>query len=156
MEGMVMKQELLAKAIEAYGRALAVADPIRLQFWDNRGLTMTQLRLMYLLHQRDEQTITELAEQMYVRKPTITGLTDRLTKHKLIRRLSDRADRRVVRIALTKEGRRVLGEIEVASRAYLDRIFGALGEDKVEDFIRLMEEFSRSAEGIQQSSELQP
>jgi DNA-binding MarR family transcriptional regulator len=153
---MVMKQALLNRAIEAYGRTLAVADPIRLQFWDKRGLTMTQLRLMYLLYQRDEQTITELAEHMHVRKPTITGLTDRLIKHKLIRRLSDPADRRVVRRALTKEGRRVLGEIEVASKAYLDRIFGSLGDAKVEEFVRLMEEFSRSAEAVQQSSEFQP
>jgi DNA-binding MarR family transcriptional regulator len=153
---MVMKQELLARAIVAYGRALSVADPIRLQFWDNRGLTMAQLRLMYLLYQRDQQTITELAEQMHVRKPTITGLTDRLIKHKLIRRLDDPADRRVVRIGLTKEGRRVLGEIEVASKAYLDRIFGALGEAKVEEFVRMMEDFSKSAEAVQQSSEFQP
>lgn len=151
-----MKQELLARAIVAYGRALSVADPIRLQFWDNRGLTMTQLRLMYLLYRRDEQTITELAEQMRVRKPTITGLTDRLIKHKLIRRLNDPTDRRVVRIALTKEGRRVLGEIEVASKAYLDRIFGSLGDAKVEEFVRVLEDFSRSAEAVQQAAEFQP
>jgi DNA-binding MarR family transcriptional regulator len=92
---------LLARAIVAYGRALSVADPIRLQFWDNRGLTMAQLRLMHLVYLEDGQTITELAEQMHVRKPTITGLTDRLIKHRLIRRLNDRADRRVVRIGLT-------------------------------------------------------
>jgi len=140
----------------AYGRALAVADPIRLRFWDNRGLTMTQLRLMYLLYQRDEQTISELAEEMHVRKPTITGLTDRLIKHGLIRRQDDPADRRVVRIALMKEGRRVLGEIEVASKAYLDRIFGSLGDANVKEFVRLMEDFSKSAEAVQQSSEFQP
>ena len=109
-----MKQDLLIRAITAYGRALAVADPIRLRFWDSRGLTMTQLRLMYLIYQRNELTISELAELMVVRRPTITGLTDRLVKQKLIRRLSDKTDRRIVRIALTKEGRRVLGEIEVA------------------------------------------
>lgn len=126
-----MKQELLARAITAYGRALGVADPIRLRFWDSRGLTMTQLRLMYLIYQRNEPTISELAELMVVRKPTITGLTDRLVKQKLIRRLSDKTDRRIVRIALTKEGRRVLGEIEVASKAYLDRVFGTMGETEV-------------------------
>ena len=117
---------------------------------------MTQLRLMYLLYQRDAQTITELAEQMHVRKPTITGLTDRLIKHKLIRRLTDGADRRVVRIALTKEGRRVLGEIEVASKAYLDRVFGAMGDEQVEDFVRLMERFAASAEAVQTESEFRP
>lgn len=151
-----MKQELLARAIVSYGRALAAADPIRLRFWDTRGLTMTQLRLMYLLYQRNELTISELAELMVVRKPTITGLTDRLVKNKLIRRISDASDRRVVRIALTKEGRRVLGEIEVASKAYLDRVFAAMGEEQVEDFVKLMDRFSASAEAVQQDSEFRP
>ncbi len=151
-----MKQELLNRATLAYGRSLAVSDPIRLRFWDSRGLTMTQLRLMYLLHQRDAQTVSELAEHMRVRRPTITGLTDRLIKHKLIRRVDDPADRRVVRIALMAEGRRVLGEIEVASKAYLDRIFNELGDAKVEEFVRLMEEFSKTAEALQRSAEFQP
>lgn len=151
-----MDQDVLTRAMGAYGKALAVADPIRLRFWDNRGLTMTQLRLMYLLYRQDEQTVSDLAEQMRVRKPTITGLTDRLIKHKLILRLDDAADRRIVRIALTKEGRRVLGEIEVASRAYFDRIFHALGDASVARFIEIMEEFSRSAESVQRSSEFQP
>jgi DNA-binding MarR family transcriptional regulator len=151
-----MEQELLARAIVAYGRALAVADPIRLEFWDNRGLTMAQLRLMHLVHLSDQQTITELAEQMQVRKPTITGLTDRLIKHKLIRRVNDRADRRVVRIVLTNEGRRVLSEIEVAGTEYLERIFGALGGAKVEEFVRVMDDFAKSAEAVQRSSEFQP
>lgn len=151
-----MEQELLARAIVAYGRALAVADPIRLQFWDNRGLTMAQLRLMHLIRLSDQQTITELAEQMQVRKPTITGLTDRLVKHKLIRRVNDRADRRVVRIVLTNEGRRVLSEIEVAGTAYLERIFSSLGDAKVEEFVRVMDDFAKSAEIVQRSSEFQP
>lgn len=151
-----MKQELLARAITAYGRALGVADPIRLRFWDSRGLTMTQLRLMYLIYQRNEPTISELAELMVVRKPTITGLTDRLVKQKLIRRLSDKTDRRIVRIALTKEGRRVLGEIEVASKAYLDRVFGTMGETEVQEFVRLMESFAASAEQVQQAAEFRP
>ncbi len=151
-----MKQELLIRAITAYGRVLAVADPIRLRFWDNRGLTMSQLRLMYLLYQRNELTISELADLMVVRRPTITGLTDRLVKQQLIRRLSDEADRRIVRIGLTNEGRRVLGEIQVASKAYLDRVFGAMGEAQVEEFVRLMEAFSASAEAVQQAAEFRP
>lgn len=151
-----MKQELLARAIVSYGRALTAADPIRLRFWDKRGLTMTQLRLMYLLYQRNELTISALAELMVVRKPTITGLTDRLVKNKLVRRISDASDRRVVRIGLTREGRRVLGEIEVASKAYLDRVFRAMGDEQVEGFVKIMERFTASVEAVQQDAEFRP
>jgi len=151
-----VRQELLNRALVAYGRALAVADPIRLRFWDDRGLTMTQLRLMYLLLLDDQQTAGDLAEKMRVRKPTITGLTDRLVKQALIERYDDPADRRVVRVGLTGEGRRVLGEIAVASKAYLDEVFGRMGEDIVAELVRLLDEFADSADAVQQHAEDRP
>jgi hypothetical protein len=37
----------LKRASDAYFHALAVIDPLRLRFWDSRGATTTQLRVMY-------------------------------------------------------------------------------------------------------------
>ncbi len=140
-----MDDAVLDQAMRAYGRALAVADPIRLRFWDSRGLTMPQLRLMYLLLQQDSRAVGELAEQMNVRHATVTGLTDRLVRQHLIERQADPDDRRVVRVALTAEGRRVTGEIETAARAYLDAIFERMGEKDVQRLIDLFEQFSAAA-----------
>lgn len=151
-----MKTELLTRAMISYGGALSVADPIRLRFWDSRGLTMAQLRLMYTLITDGEQAIGELAEKLSVRSPTVTGLTNRLIKQKLIERLSDPNDRRIVRIGLTKDGRRVLGEIEAASRAYLDRIFETMGEERVEELIRVLDGFTQAATAVQREGEFLP
>lgn len=103
-----MDRGLTDRAIRAYARALDMADPIRLQFWDGRGLTLPQLRVMFLLLERDGQSARDLAEAMRVRPAAITGLTDRLTRRSLIERQSDPADRRIVRLALTDEGRSVV------------------------------------------------
>jgi DNA-binding MarR family transcriptional regulator len=146
-------QSRIDRAMRAYGRALAVADPIRLQFWDSRGLTMPQLRLMYLLLLQDCRPVGELAEQMNVRPATVTGLTDRLVRQGLIERQADPEDRRVVRVALTPEGRRVVGEIETASRAYLQAIFDRLGTDVVDSLVELFEQFSDAAEAVQREGE---
>lgn len=148
-----MDQGQLTRALQAYGRALAVADPIRLQFWDDRGLTMTQLRLMYLLYSNDCRPVGELAEGLNVQPATVTGLTDRLVRHKLIERQADLSDRRVVRVALTTEGRRVLGEIETASRAYLDAIFDRMGEKAVQRLIDDFEAFSNAASDVLREGE---
>lgn len=141
--------------MHAYGRALVVADPIRLQFWDDRGLTMPQLRLMYLLYLRDGRPVGELAEEMSVRPATMTGLTDRLVRQELIERRGDAEDRRVVRVALTDEGRRVLGEIEAASRLYLDAVFKRMGDDAVERLIDLFDQFSDAASAVQREGEVE-
>ncbi len=138
-------QSLVRRAAGAYGRAIAVADPIRLEFWEARGLTMAQLRLMYLLLAEDCRSVGQLAEEMRVRPASVTGLTDRLVDHGLIERRADPADRRLVRVALTPEGRRVLGEIEVASLAYLGGIFERMGEESVERLCEALEEFGQTA-----------
>jgi DNA-binding MarR family transcriptional regulator len=141
-----MNDDLLSQALRAYGRAIAVADPIRLRFWDGRGLTMPQLRLMSLLHQQDRRAVGELADEMGVRPATVTGLTDRLVRQRLIERQDDPADRRVVRIALTDEGRRVLSEIETASRAYMHEILSRMDTAAVRRLIAAFEEFCTAAD----------
>jgi len=151
-----LDQGLITRAMVSYGGALSVADPIRLRFWDKRGLTMAQLRLMYTMLLDGEQSAGELAEKMSVRPPTITGLTNRLIKQKLIRRLADPNDRRIVRVDLTAEGRRMISQIETASRAYLARIFNQLGEAKVKELIALLDEFSAAGQTVQSESEFRP
>ena len=151
-----LDQGLITRAMVSYGGALSVADPIRLRFWDKRGLTMAQLRLMYTMLLDGEQSAGELAEKMSVRPPTITGLTNRLIKQKLIRRLADPNDRRIVRVDLTAEGRRMISQIETASRAYLARIFNQLGEAKVKELIALLDEFSAAGQSVQSESEFRP
>ena len=151
-----MDAELLDRAMRAYARTLNIATPIRLQFWDHRGLTMPQLRLMFLLLRKDGQCAGELASAMRVSPATVTGLTDRLVGQRLVDRRSDESDRRLVRVTLTNEGRRTLREIETASHIYLDRVFERMGERKVQKLVALMREFSQTAEAVQEESEFRP
>lgn len=147
-----MNNNLVTEAMKAYGAALGVADPIRTQFWDDRGLTMTQLRLVCMLYPHQKRPVSDLADEMRVRPPTITGIADRLIKHGFVERLHDEDDRRVVRIELTDEGRRVLANLEAAGRAYLTRVFGRMGEAKVRQFIETMEEFAKAADAVEHES----
>lgn len=149
----MVTEELLTEAMRAYGRTIAVSDPVRIRFWESRGLTMPQLRLMFILLHLDCRSVGELAEELRVRPATVTGLTDRLVRQRLIRRQSDPADRRVVRVALSAEGRRVVGEIETAARAYLSAILQRLGEAKVRRLLESFEEFAAAAEAVQREGE---
>jgi DNA-binding MarR family transcriptional regulator len=136
------------RAIRAYGRALTITDPVRLRFWDSRGLTMSQLRLMFLVLRRGQPTVGELADEMKVKPATVTGLTDRLVRQQLIERQADPTDRRVVRITLTSEGRRVLSELEAAGRAYLHEVLSRMDDEEVERVIAAFEAFADVAEQV--------
>jgi DNA-binding MarR family transcriptional regulator len=138
----------LERTLLAYVRSLTIIDPLRLRFWDNRGLTMSQLRTMLTLVRQDGLTPSALAERFHVTPSTVTGLTDRLVRQRLISRREDPEDRRLVRIYLTPEGRRVVGELEAAGRAYLTEILGQLPPERLELLADLLEELSAAAERV--------
>lgn len=88
-------------------------------FWARLDLTMPQLKVLLLLGQQGNATVSWLAGRMHVSPPNVTGILDRLENHTLVRRTSDRQDRRVVRIVLTDEGRDLLSEMEQAGTSPL-------------------------------------
>ncbi len=150
-----MQKDLLAKAMAGFWPALGVVDPVRIQAWDEQGLTIGQLRLMSMLLFEDSKTMGELADDLDVRMPTVTGVTDRLVRQGLIERLADAVDRRVVRVRLTEEGRRAMRELEDAGRAFLAPIFERLGAEKVRDLIRIFDEFVEAAREVREAARAQ-
>ena len=137
--------EAIDKARTAYYRAVVALDPTRLRFWDERGTTMTQLRVMHLIRQKCEPSTGELALDLHIRPATLTGLADRLEQKGLIRRWADTNDRRVVRIGLTPEGEQLLDDAAAAGRASLDAIFTRMAPDEVAAFTRAVTAFADAA-----------
>ena len=134
--------EAIDKARTAYYRAVVALDPMRLRFWDERGTTMTQLRVMHLIRQKCEPSTGELALDLHIRPATLTGLADRLEQKGLIKRWADTNDRRVVRIGLTTDGEHLLDEAATASRASLDAIFTRMTPEEIEAFTRAVKAFA--------------
>ncbi len=91
-------------------------------------LPVAQLRALNVLGRGDVErtpTMGELAEALDVALSTATQLVERIEKRGLARREhSDPDDRRVVRLALTDEGRRLLAE---RRRLRRERLAAALG-----------------------------
>ncbi len=137
--------ELIDRAARAYARTVVALDPVRLERWDSRGLTMAQLRLLYILHAEGSVPVGLLAERLGVRPSTITGLMNRLSRQRLIRRRTDPRDRRVVRVELTPSGREALEEITLAAKAYLAEVFAHMDPEEAERVTASFETFADAA-----------
>jgi DNA-binding MarR family transcriptional regulator len=74
-------------------------------------VTLTQYRSLVVLGSRGPQGVAALAEAVAVTPPTASRLVDRLVRKGLVRRRTDRQDRRQVRIALTEAGRRLVDRV---------------------------------------------
>jgi DNA-binding MarR family transcriptional regulator len=79
-------------------------------------VTLTQYRALVVLASRGPQGMAALAEALAVTPPTASRLSERLVRKGLVRRRTDRRDRRQVRLALTEAGRRLVDAVTARRR----------------------------------------
>lgn len=71
---------------------------------DRLGLTYTQYIVLVALWERDDQTVGELGEKMFLESNTLTPILKKLEQSGFVERRRDPADERQVRIRLTPKG----------------------------------------------------
>jgi len=90
------------------------------------GLTPQQHQVLIAIKGfpgRDDVSVGELADRLYVRPHSAVGLVDRLVKRGLLRRVPARDDRRRVQVRLTVRGETLLARLSAAHRDEL-RLIG--------------------------------
>ena len=74
---------------------------------DALGLTYTQYVTMVALSEEDDQTVGGLGEKLFLESNTLTPILKKLEAMGLVERARDKANERLVRVNLTKAGRRL-------------------------------------------------
>jgi DNA-binding MarR family transcriptional regulator len=106
-------------------------------------LTLAQVRALGVLEERDGCTMGELARRLGVSLSATTGLADRLVQHGGIERVADPADRRVVRLRLSREGRRARDSFRREKRRRMETVLHGLSLaelNRVADSLALLRE----------------
>ena len=93
-------------------------------------VTLTQYRTLVVLASRGPQRLVGLAEAVGVAPATATRMCDRLVKKGLIRRRSERDDRRQLRVALTESGRELVDAVTIRRSAEIRRIVNEIPADE--------------------------
>ena len=102
------RESLREQAFHLFGRAITRSDPGHLEAWVELGLTLTQLRVLFLLRAEDGASAGALAERLKVTPSTLTRIVDRVVRQGLVGRESDHGDRRLVRHHLSAKGGRTV------------------------------------------------
>jgi len=89
-------------------------------------VTLTQYRTLVVLASRGPQNLAGLAEAVGVTPATATRMCDRLVRKGLIRRRTERDDRRQLRVALTVKGRSLVDAVTVRRRQEIGRIMSEI------------------------------
>jgi DNA-binding MarR family transcriptional regulator len=96
------------------------------------GLSPSQLSALVAIERHGSMTLGELAVHEGVAPPTITGVVARLEVDGNVAREPDPADRRVVRVVATDQGRELVVRARERKDAWLTRRIAGLTPDEIE------------------------
>jgi DNA-binding MarR family transcriptional regulator len=99
-------------------------------------LTRSQVKVLFMLVHRPEQTATELGDAMNMTKASLTGIIDALEAEGLAKRSSDSEDRRRMKVMLTAAGCKLCDVKAREMEAKLESRFASFSEAERVEFIR--------------------
>jgi DNA-binding MarR family transcriptional regulator len=91
-----------------------------------QGLSMAHFQILAILESDGPTPMSRLADQVGVADPNLTGIIGRMEERRVVERVHDKADRRVVLARLTDTGRNVLKQVEETRLAHMRRLVGIL------------------------------
>jgi len=108
-------------------------------------LTMSQYNILRILRGAGEPLPSlEIGKRMIQVVPAITGLIDRLEKRELVERCRCTKDRRIVYVAITDAGLKLLKKIDQPVLDLHFRLAGHLTEKELKQLSRLLEKARQS------------
>jgi DNA-binding MarR family transcriptional regulator len=129
---------------EAYLNLLRTAEALSQQvekLLRASGLSGTQYNVLRILRGAGPAGLTcgETGERMVTHDPDITRLLDRLEKRKLITRARDARDRRVVTARITRQGLRLLEELNEPLAGLQRKLFSHMAKQDLKKLSLLLE-----------------
>jgi MarR family transcriptional regulator, organic hydroperoxide resistance regulator len=94
-------------------------------------ITPPQFVALQWLFEDGDMTIGELSNKMFLAFSTTTDLVDRMEKNQLVERVKDPNDRRVVRIHLLVEGKRIIDDVIKERQHYLQHLLINYSENEI-------------------------
>ncbi|MDR7237438.1 MarR family winged helix-turn-helix transcriptional regulator [Neobacillus drentensis] len=95
-------------------------------------ITPPQFVALQWLFEDGDMTIGDLSNKMYLACSTTTDLVDRMEKNLLVERVKNPNDRRVVRIHLLEEGKRIIDEVIKKRQGYLEEVLVNFSTEEIQ------------------------
>jgi DNA-binding MarR family transcriptional regulator len=105
---------------------------------DFTDLTQQQLRYLQVIFRMKNPTLTELARELDLTKPTVTVLADKLVEKGYIKRVKSDQDRRSMHLHIDKKGTKIEALREIAYERMVEKISSGLSETETSILTELL------------------
>ena len=109
------------------------------------GLTSIEWRVLATLHDGEPLTISQLAQDVLSKQPTMTKLVQRMAQQRWVDLQADPADQRRTLVAATALGKRLVRPLVEQARLHEARMLRSLGATDKVALRRLLEKLSHPA-----------
>ncbi len=110
--------------------------------------TLSQTGILFLLSQKDGQSMTQLSNALDIDNSTLTGLIDRMERSGYVTRRPGDSDRRAFCISITPQGLEESNRASPLIRKINEEIKSGFSQEEIETFKRvlrgLLEKFGKS------------
>lgn len=104
-------------------------------------VTATQAGILFLLKNKDGQSMTGLSQVLSIDNSTITGLIDRLEKSGFVSRNTSTSDRRIYHIYITPQGIEESNRAKAVIKRVNEEIKSGFSQADIEVFKRILNSF---------------
>ena len=107
-------------------------------------ITPEQFAILSLLHGQDGLLQREIADLLIKDRPNITRILERLENKGMIRRRTDREDRRAVRVHITATGRKICPKLEQIATEYRRQAYSGLSHAQQQQLKAMLHQISEN------------
>lgn len=105
-------------------------------------LSMLQVQTLSLLKRNTSVQMRDIADYFHIELPSATSLLNKLVTLQLVERQPDSKDRRLVKVALTKEGDKLLETAMDKKIKHVEHMLSYLSESEQVELLRLLEKLN--------------
>lgn len=140
-----MKNMEMGITQEAFQMIVSYIDEIKevlaADLWNNIFLNSSknEVLIFWLLYQKDEVNMSEIADYIHVPLNTATGIVNRMEKNQLINRTRSKEDKRVVLIEFSEKGREQFQNLVSQLIYYGTKIMNAFSKEEMDLFFKMIE-----------------
>ena len=114
--------------------------------WIDSGLTLTQLRSLFLIASKGSTNFRKLAEALEVTPSNVTGIVDRLVEQELVSRTQNPDDRREMTLQATDKGQALVSNLKDVGIRHMTQILSLLNLKELSALAQGLSAFIKAAE----------
>ena len=132
-----MSQEVFQKVIDSVEE---IKELLSSDLWNNIFLNCSknEVLIFWLLFQKNEVNMSEIAEYIHVPLNTATGIVNRLEKNDLILRTRSKEDKRVVLITFSEKGMAQFQNLMNELMRYGMKVMNSLTQEEMDLFFKML------------------